>query len=97
MSPTGFETTASAGEQPPTYALDCEATGTGNRKIRRYKNGGKYYAGVQNLGIPSAGRNPAPLTRKAKKKKEHCGKKYFILLLHFAWLSNSITAYIAFN
>ena len=34
---------------------------------------------------------------KQRKKKEHCGKKYFILLLHFAWLSNSITAYIAFN
>jgi hypothetical protein len=30
-------------------------------------------------------------------KKKHCGKKYFILLLHFAWLSNSITAYIACN
>jgi len=70
----------------------------GNRLIRRYKNGGRYYAGVLNLGIPLAGRNPAPLARKSKEKREHLKKqKYFILLLHFAWLSNGITAYIACN
>jgi hypothetical protein len=52
MPPVGLEPTISAGEQPPSYALDCAATGTGSRLIRRYKHGGMYYAAVQNFGIP---------------------------------------------
>ena len=31
MPPVGFEPTISAGERPQTYALDCAATGTGNK------------------------------------------------------------------
>jgi len=68
MSLMGFEPTISAGEQPPTYALDCAATGTGIRIIRQYKNGGIYSAGMHNLGIPSAGHNPPPFARKSKEK-----------------------------
>jgi hypothetical protein len=64
----GLEPTISAGEQPPTYALDCQATGTDNRLIRQYKTGGKYYTGVHNLGIPSAGHNSPPFSRKSKEK-----------------------------
>jgi hypothetical protein len=33
----GFETTVSAGERPQTYALDCEATGTG-RFVNSYQH-----------------------------------------------------------
>jgi len=79
MPPAGFEPTISVSEQPPTYTLDCAATGTGNGIIRLYNNGGRYNAGVQNLGILSAGRNPAPLARKSKEKNRTLWKE----VLHF--------------
>jgi hypothetical protein len=33
MPPVGFETTISAGERPPTHALDRAATGTGGDEL----------------------------------------------------------------
>ena len=38
MPPAGFEPTVSAGERPQTYALDREATGTGNARERWDQN-----------------------------------------------------------
>ena len=69
MTPAGFEPTISSGERPPTCALEFAPTGTGNRLFRRYKNSGSYYAGVQNLKIPSAGPRRAALVRKRQEKK----------------------------
>jgi hypothetical protein len=88
MSLVGLEPTISADEQPPTYALDCAATGNGNRLIRQYKNGGRYYAGVHNLGIPSAGHNPPPFSSKSKEKTNIMEKVF-----HFAALCLAIKQY----
>ena len=35
MPPVGFEPTISAGERPQTYALDREATGTGDNDVKQ--------------------------------------------------------------
>ena len=37
MPPEGLESTISAGERPPTYALDRAATGTGKQKKKKRK------------------------------------------------------------
>jgi hypothetical protein len=34
MPPPGFEPAIAASKQPRTYALDCAATGTGDRDVR---------------------------------------------------------------
>jgi hypothetical protein len=94
MSLVVFEPTISAGEQPPTYALEYAPAGTGNRLIRQYKNNEKYSAGIHNLGFPSAGHNPPPFVRESKEITNIMERS---ILLHFACLSNSITAYMACN
>jgi hypothetical protein len=69
MPPAGFEHTISAGEQPPTYALDCAATGTGNRTIRQYKNGEKYMKEYKIWESPRRDETRLQSQGKAKEKR----------------------------